>query len=315
MINTSVIIPSRNSEFLQKTIDDLLTKAEASVEIIVVLDGYWPDPMLNPDKRVIVVHHGTVHNSRGMRETINAGMALAKGKYVMKIDEHCMVDQGWDVKLAADCEDNWVVIPRRYRLDAENWKLIEDGRPPIDYMYLAYPYERPFDVTCGLHGAEWKQRHYDRKDILIDDTMSWQGSCYFMTKKHWDWFGPMDSELYGPFTQEAQEIGNKTWFGGGRVVVNKKTWYAHFHKGKTGKGYGFSNAQYAQFTADKERGRLACIDYWVNNKWPERFHNFDWLLAKFWPIPTWPDNWREQILIDQEFDYSKTKNDQSNKVS
>jgi glycosyltransferase involved in cell wall biosynthesis len=299
MIQTSVIIPSRNSQFLQQTIDDLLAKAEAPVEIIVVLDGYWPVPMVNQNPKVIVVHQGTVHNSRGMREAINTGMALAQGKYVMKIDEHCMVDQGWDVKLAADCEDNWVVIPRRYRLNAEEWKLVEDGRPPIDYMYLAYPYERPRDVTCGLHGAEWKERHYERKDILIDDTMSWQGSCYFMTKKHWDWMGPMSTELYGPFTQEAQEIGNKTWLGGGRLVVNKKTWYAHYHKGKNGKGYGFSNAQYAQFSADKERGRLFCIDYWVNNKWPDRVHDFEWLLEKFAPVPTWPVDWKERILIDK----------------
>ena len=303
----SIIIPSRSPQYLQKTIDDLLTKAEGEIEIIVVFDGCWSVPMIKDNPKVRIVHHGTVHNSKGMRETINQGVAVSKGEYIMKTDEHCMFDQGYDLKLIADCEDNWVVIPRRLRLEPESWTLIEDRRQPIDYMFLAYPYERPLDITCGLHGAEWKQRYYDRKDILIDDTMSWQGSCYFMKRKHWDWLGPMNTDMYGPFTQEAQEIGNKTWLGGGRLIVNKKTWYAHFHKGNKGKGYGFSNAQYMQFSADKEKGRVFCIDYWLNNKWENRVHDFEWLVEKFWPIPTWPDNWKEQLLIDKEKDFSTTK--------
>lgn len=293
----SVIIPSRNDQFLQKTIDDLLLKAEEPIEIIVVLDGYWPTTPLKDDPRVIIAHHGTLHDSLGMRESINAGVRLSKGEYIMKIDEHCMVDQGFDVKLKSDCEDNWVVIPRRYRLNAEEWKIIEDGRPPIDYMFLAYPYERPGDHTCGLHGSEWKRP--ERADILIDDTMSWQGSCYFMKRKYWDQLGEMDSSKYGWFTQEAQEIGNKVWLGGGRLVVNKKTWYAHYHKGKNGKGYGFSQKQYEIHGEMNERGRRFCIDYWINDKWPERVHDFKWLIEKFWPVPTWPENWEEQIQIDK----------------
>lgn len=300
-MKTSVIIPSRSQLYLQQTIDDLLLKAQGEIEIIVVLDGYWPVPIVNPDHRVIIFNHGTVQNNLGMRASINAGMAIAKGDYVMKIDEHCMVDEGFDVKLAADCEDNWVCIPRRKRLDGDNWVLIEDGRPPVDYMYLAYPYKRLHDKTCGLYGEEWRQRYYDRKDILIDDTLSWQGSCYFMSKKCWDnIIGPLDDQNYGPFNHEAQEIGNKIWLSGGRLVVNKKTWYAHMHKGKKGKGYGFSNAQYTKFMESKNKSRLYCIDYWINNKWPARIHDWEWLMEKFWPIPMWPENWKTQIKIDAE---------------
>ncbi len=304
MIDLSVIIPSRVDQYLSQTIHDLLNKAETTIEVIVVLDGYWCKEYVE-DKRVTYIHYGTIHNSRGMREAINNGIRISKGKYIMKIDEHCMVDQGYDKKLIADCEDNWVVIPRRYRLDADNWTMIDDARPPVDYMFLDYPYKTKGDITDGLHGSEWRQRHYDRKDILIDDTMSWQGSCYFMSRKHWDWLGELDSELYGNFTQEAQEIGNKTWLGGGRLVVNKKTWYAHFHKGSKGKGYGFSTDQYKRFCRDKEKGRQVCIDYWINNKWDNRIHDFEWLVEKFWPVPHWPENWKEQIKIDSQYDFSK----------
>lgn len=312
MEKLSVIIPSRNGQpYTQKTVDDLLAKAEGDIEIIVVCDGMWPNPPLRDDKRVMVVHQGTIHNNPGMREAINKGVFLSKGKYIMKADEHVMVDQGFDTKLKADCDENWVVIPRRYRLLPDNWTLETDGRPPIDYMYLAYPYERPYDKTCGLHGAEWKERYHKRKDVLIDDTMSWQGSSWFTTRKHWDRvIKELDTENYGTFTQEAQEIGNKTWLSGGRLVVNKKTWYAHFHKGKKGKGYGFSNEQYKRHMEGTEKGRVFCINYWVWNKHLEQYPDwkpFEWLLEKFWPVPTWPENWKERIEEDRSKDYSALK--------
>lgn len=302
----SVIIPSRVDEYLQKTIDELLTKAEEPIEIIVVFDGYWPSTPLKDDPRVVLVHQGTVHDNYGMRDAINTGVKLAKGKYIMKIDEHCMVDQGFDRKLKEDCEDNWVVIPRRYRLDAENWSIFEDGRPPIDYMHIDYPYQRPQDVSCGLHGAEWKQRYYDRKDVLIDDTPSCQGSCYFMMKSHWDnVIKEMSTEDYGKFTQEAQEITLKTWFSGGRVIVNKKTWYAHYHKGSRGKGYGFSTEQYKRHSADQEKGRLFCINYWLYT--PDYKYDWEWFVEEKFPnMPGWTSDWKDRIIKDRDLDFSST---------
>ena len=300
----SVIIPSRNADYLQKTVDDLFAKASGELEVIIILDGYWPDPAIVTNKNTRIIHHGMMHNHRGMRAGINSGVSISRGEWVMKTDEHCMFDEGFDKKLIADCDKDWVVVPRRYRLDGDNWSIIEDGRPPIDYMYIAYPYERPHDKTCGLHGAEWKEWYHEKKDTLIDDTMSWQGSCWFCSREHWDRvIQQLDDVNYGPFTQEAQEIGNKTWLSGGRLVVNKKTWYAHYHKGKKGKGYGFSNAQYRLHQAGTEKGRRFCIDYWINDRWPEAVHSFEWLLEKFWPVPTWPENWKEQIKVDMLKDY------------
>lgn len=300
----SIIIPDRNGQpYLQKTIDGLLAAASGQIEIIVVCDGVWPDPPLKTHPSVIVLHHGTVHDNPGMRASINRGVAISKGKYIMKIDEHCAVDQGFDKKLKADCEDNWVVIPRRKRWDAENWKMIEDGRPPVDYMYIEYPYRKEFDKTQGLHGAEWKRP--DRKDILIDDNPTMQGSSYFMTRKYWDKLFPegLDDENYGTFTQEAQEISMAAWLSGGRVVVNKKTWYAHFHKGKRGKGYGFSREQYKRHMEGTERGRLYCIKKWLNTK--DYKYDFDWFInEKFPDMPGWEGDWKKRLETDKAKDYS-----------
>ena len=302
----SIIIPSRCDEFLQQTIDELFLKAEGEVEIIVILDGYWPDPMIKLDPRVTLIHHGEQFNNPGMRTSINKGMALAKGEYVMKIDEHCMVDQGYDVKLAADCEDDWMIIPRRYRLDAQNWKIIEDGRPPIDYNYVTYPYLKIGASVCGLHGSEWKRR--ERAEILIDDTVTCQGSCYFTHRKWWnEMIAPMDNDLYGKFVNEAQEVNFKTWFAGGRVVVNKKTFYVHYHKGREGKKYGFSNAQYKEHSAGREKGRKAAIDFWmndrVNDNWNKRVRNWKWLVEEKFPgMPGWATTWKEDFIRDKKLE-------------
>jgi glycosyltransferase involved in cell wall biosynthesis len=300
----SIIIPDRNGQpYLQQTIDDLLVKAEGDIEIIVAADGVWPDPIIKAHPKVTVIHFGEVHNNLGMREAINKGVNISTGKYIMKIDEHCSVGQGFDRLLKAECKPDWVVIPRRKRWDAEEWKLIEDGRPDIDYMYIEYPYLKPFDKTQGLHGAEWKRP--DRAKYMIDDTPTMQGSCYFMHRVYWDKLFPngLDSEQYGTFTQEAQEISMAAWLSGGRVVVNKRTYYAHFHKGKRGKGYGFSNEQYKKHMAGTEKGRLYCIDYWLNTK--DYLHDFDWFInVKFPNMPGWEGDWRARLAADKNKDYS-----------
>src|SRR4030066_2080489 len=183
MSKVSVIIPSRNELFLPQTINDILKKATGDVEVIAVLDGYWPDPPLDEDPRLVLIHRG---EAKGMRASINAGAALAKGEYLIKTDAHCMFAEGFDEILKANCDDNWIVIPPRYSLDAENWAIENNGKPRRDYHYLCYP-DPNKDHDHGMHGVEWWSRCKERLDdpqYTIDDNMSCQGSCWFM-KKNW----------------------------------------------------------------------------------------------------------------------------------
>lgn len=290
MSKVSIIIPSCKEVFLTKTINDLISKARGEVEVIAVLDGYWPEPIglapLPEHKNLIVLHRG---RQMGMRASINAAAAVAKGEFLMKCDAHCMFEEGYDEILKADCDDNWIVIPRRHSLDAENWKIDQNGKSPRDYHFLCFPQiGKPHDN--GMHGVEWPQRGRERSapEYDIDDTMSFQGSCWFMKKSWFDNFlHGMSEEGYGTFSQEPQEIGNKTWLGGGALKVNKKTWYAHLHKGKTyGRMYSINQSEivYAHNWS---------ADYWMNNRWQDRIHDLDWLVEKFWPVPTWVENWKE----------------------
>lgn len=283
----SILIPSRNERFLNRTIAGILASAEGDIEVIAVLDESWPDELIG-DKRVTYLHQPV---PKGMRAGINWAASVARGEYLLKTDGHCLYAPGFDKALAADMEDNWVVIPRRYSLDAENWAIEHNRKPPRDYHYLCYPYtDKGHD--SGMHGVEWWERGKERADILIDDTPSFQGSCWFMAKTWFDNFlHGVSEEGYGIFAQEPQEIGNKTWLGGGEVKVNKKTWYAHLHKGKRyGRMYNISQREIVA-------GHGYSATYWMSNSWPERIHDLAWLIEKFWPMPTWPADrslWTEE---------------------
>lgn len=289
----SIIVPARHELYLQQTIDDLFAKAAGDIEIIVVLDNYWPVPIIADHPGLTIVHWG---GRRGMRAAINAGAEIGKGEYLLKVDAHIIFSQGYDVELQKDCDSDWVVIPRRYSLVAEEWRVRED-KPPIDYEYLGYPYDENGN-ELGVHARYyWGERTRARKDYLIDEDMAFQGSCYFL---HMDYFRkliyPMDDVNYGMFIGEPAEVGFKTWLSGGKNMVNKKVWYAHLHKGE---GYRKLHQERMGFPytrvgmSELIRGNKFSTDFWWNNKWEQRTHDIEWLIERFWPLPGWPENWRE----------------------
>jgi len=269
---TSVLIPSCREPYLQQTIDDVLKNAIGDVEVVVALDGYWPSPQLKSDDRVRVVHWS---EPRGMRHAINAAASVASGEWLMKCDAHCAFGDGWDNVLKDGCDDSTVAIPRRYDLAPEPW-LVTD-KTPIDYHYISFP----DDKTPYLKGRVWKERATDRADVEIDDEMTTQGSCWFMSRSHWDKIGGLDEALFGQFGQEAQEIGNKTWLSGGRMVVNKRTWYAHWSKP-------------SRSWTGQNRAREVSRNYWMTDSWEGQVKPLSWLIAKFWPVPGWPRDWRNK---------------------
>lgn len=291
----SVVIPARNEQFLSKTIKDLLEKAVEDIEIIAVLDGYWPEPsdiILN--SRVHYINFGKSH---GMREAINSGVALATGEYILKSDGHCMFAPGFDKALKEDCKDDWVVVPTRKRLDPESWALRDVNKPDMYHMFLTYPMAHDLGSFGGpsLQGREWREKNREEDKFFkenggrIVDLMSFQGSAWFMKRDYYYFLELMDDKTYGDFGKEAQEIGLKAWLSGGRVVRNTKTWYAHLHKGKKyGRGYkldmsGFEDSSKA-------------INKWMEGRvWHKQKRNMKWLINHFSPVPTWPTEfWNRQ---------------------
>ena len=282
----SVIVPNRNSPYTTATVQDILAKATGAVEVIVAVDEHWPNPLVH-DPRVTYLPPDI--QPLGLRAGINRAAAIAQGEYLLKCDDHVMFAPGFDDALIrAHAEDNWVQIPRRYSLDPQNWRINRD-RPYRDYSYLCYPLKGK-KHDDGMHGVEWWQRQRERTapQYDIDDTVSLQGSCYFMTCYHFTNFLSGMQELgYGQFAQEAQEIGNKTWLGGGALKTNKRTWYAHWHKGKEGRQYKFDQRA-------NVRGINWSAEYWMRDQWAGRVHDIAWLVDEKFPgMPTWPADWKD----------------------
>ncbi len=283
----SIFIPTYHDPYLQKTIDSLLTNAEGDIEVVAVLDGFTPEIPIKEDKRVKII---TLSENKGMRGAINAGLAKTQGEFVMKCDSHCIFAPGYDKVLTKDCAENWIMIPRRYRLHEATWTKVS---PIVDYHYLTFPEESDQHYGYSLQVAAWPRRRID--DVLIDDVMTFQGSCWVANKKYFmEHVGYMDDRLttYGTFAQDQQEIGLKYWLNGGEVKVNKKTWYAHLSK----RGYHYDKGVFSRLhKRDKYHisGNNWGTKHWMNNEEPNMKHTFTWFVEKFWPIPTWPDNWQE----------------------
>lgn len=267
----SIIIPARYEKYLNRTIEDVRSKATTEIEIIVVLDGYDTD-------RIDGVTY--IHNPKpiGMKYGINKAAEVAKGNYIMKLDAHCIVAPGFDKQLLEDHQNNWIQIPRRYKLDEEKWEPIT-SELPIDYEYWIWPFKFPYP---SLHGFRWMERGEKRKKFMIDDTLTFQGSFWFMAREWWDKCDFMHDEGYNELhSQEAAYLGNTTWMNGGRVVVNKNTWYCHLH-GK--RGYNINNP-------NRDKCYIYSYKHWVtDNK-----DGFIKLIEKFTPIPSWPENWKEKL--------------------
>ena len=215
----SVVIPSYKDQYLNKTIQEILDNAGVEVEVIAVLDGYWrPDIVV--DKRVRYVHLG---KNVGMRRAINAGVYIARGEYLMRADEHCMFAPNFAKIVLESMQPNEIVTMRRYFLDPVKWEVMD--LPYVDFEKLVIQGDKKFT------GKPWHSRDEELKDIMIAETMAMQGSCWLMPHKWWDdVIGELQNDGYGPHYQDSHEMVFKTWQAGGKLMLNKNTWFAHRHR-------------------------------------------------------------------------------------
>jgi len=300
-ITTSVIIPSRNCKYVSRTIQDVFEKAGGPIEVICLLDGYYPDPPIKDHPNLTIVHKPEV---TGMRKSINMGVQLAKGKYICKMDDHTMVGENFDRIISESIDDDWLAVPSRYSLDPEKW---EKGRGPTEYLFVTYPYNHDNLYGNGLHGKKWigedgigknmgKTEFYwmedHRKDKRIDDLQTFQGSFWAMSKEHYFRIGMLDEKHCDLMENEPQELGFKTFLSGGRCVLIKDAWHAHMHKNEReldnrGRSWKLS------WQAMRDTGRFQTF-VWMNNRWAGATKKIEDFVEHFWPIPSWPSDWISQ---------------------
>ena len=299
MSKVSIIIPSRAESFenLSRTIKSIYDNATGEFEVLIGFDGkpfsIFPD---YPNLKTINFP-GVV----GIKTNINALAAMATGKYIYKSDAHCSFGKGFDEILQADMEEDWIVMPRFYVLDGTTWQW-QDERF-YDYFYLCCPFTDPkgFRFKAGGH---WKERTQERQadefysrgvgDMIpwpthIDETPQIHGSGWFMKKDRFFELGGFPNiDPYG-HAQEPLWLGLKNWLIGGKVMVNKNTWYAHLHQQGDKRGYHMDREQ-------ENKSYDIAARHFVGDK-GHYLHSFEWFLDKFELMPTWPENWRE--LLDK----------------
>lgn len=285
-VDLSVIIPARNEQYLQRTIDNVLANIRANTEIIVILDGYWPVEPIPDNPGVVILHHT---EARGQRQSINEAARIARGKYLMKLDAHCAVAEGFDRQLIDDYQPGWTVVPRMYNLDIQTWQ--PKLHKKTDYMYIGWN-EKGELRTLYYTGADWKRWHAREQEI--DEVMSCMGPGWFLSAEQFWAQGGCD-ETHGSWGQQGVEVALKAWLSGNALMVNKRTWFAHWFRASDG---GFP---YPISNKDIEQARAYSKNLWTGDKWPGATRKLAWLIEKFNP-PGW-EGILEQDKID---DISKT---------
>lgn len=300
MSSLSVLIPARNERWLSRTVQDVVSHAKGDTEVIVVLDGAWPEPgyELVQHPNVQVIH---LPEPIGQRAATNLAARVSEADYVMKLDAHCSVADGFDVALmdaAAELGPAVTQIPAQKNLHIYN-RVCPCGR--VEYQgSLSSPC-----VVCGTtewtQDVVWKPRRgttttawsftpepkfqYDgamaeRQQGDICDVMTSLGACFFMSRQRFHELGGLD-ESYGSWGSFGIEVALKSWLSGGRHVVNKRTWFAHFFRvGGIGFPYDISGV-------DQEKARQRARDIWFNDAWPGQVRPLSWLVETFWPVKEW----------------------------
>jgi glycosyltransferase involved in cell wall biosynthesis len=301
-----VIIPARNEMFLAETVENVLENSRADTELIVICDGNWPDPPLQDHPRVTLIHHT---ESIGQRAATNEGARISQAKYIMKLDAHCAVAEGFDVQLMADCQPDWTLIPTLEKLHAFDWQCMKCGdrtyqgskptkcenktceHDDFQMVMVWLPKKSPtyswrFDPTMQF--KYWRSHHKrpEWKHAPLVETMSCNGPAFFMERERFWELGGMD-EAHGSWGQFGTELACKAWLSGGKMVTTRRTWFAHLFRTGNFSRRGESAFPYPLSTVDQERARTYSRELWLNDRWSGAVRPLSWLVERFKPVPGW----------------------------
>jgi hypothetical protein len=294
-ISLSILIPSRNEEFLARTCEDILAHIEGDTEIIAVIDGQAAGPELPVDPRLRVIR---LDKSIGQRAAQNLAARNSTARYVMKLDAHCAVEPGFDRKLMAVMEDDMTIVPVMRNLWVFDWvcdfcgarkyqgpKPTECAECKSDGGHIAMemiwnpkvnPQNSAYRFNKDLQFKYFGELRQLQGTTGLQESMSLQGSCFMATRENY-WARELCDESWGSWGQQGTEVALKTWLSGGRVLCLRDTWYAHLFR--TQEGFSFP---YPLNGKSQDRARKISRDIFLNDNWPKQVRPLAWLIEKFW---------------------------------
>jgi len=260
----AIIIPSRNEQYLMKTVADLFENALGKIEIWIVLDGWNDDPKNQiPAIKELQKHESRIHiieneKPRGLRWGMNKPASLTKAKYLFKVDAHMSFSVGYDLALKHHCDKKTVCVPRLRSLDPETWIA---GNRYLDYTRFTKDFRMAYWLDFSKRTEE-----QDAPEIICNIGCSW-----FCETQWWKNIGGQDESL-GLWGQTGIEVSLKTWLNGGRQILVKSAINNHYFRTKF--PYKLNGNHVKQTKED------------TKNLWKDH-PKLDWLLEKFKPIPDW----------------------------
>ena len=232
----------------------------------------------------------------------------------MKLDAHCSVDDGFDVKMMADMRPTDTMVPQMCRLQAFEWRCNDCGHneyqgskpekcgecgSPSLYMNMVWEPRWSVGPTVSwrfdldLRMQYWTD-HRKRPEVQeqiksgIVETPICVGCCFLMERERFWELGGL-SEEHGSWGQYGCELGMKAWLSGGRLVTTTKTWFAHLFRTGNFSRNGESTFPYHLDQKDIETARAYSRNMWMNNLWPKQKRPLSWLIEHFSPLPEWDD--------------------------
>lgn len=155
----SILIPSKNEPYLEKTIEDLKSKITDDTEIL------WRED------------YGI-----GQRALTNELAREAKGEYLMKVDAHVSFSKGFDTALLSEIDNKTILAPLLLVLDPITWSV--NGKKQMAQFifknnFVMQHADGEVGETMCLQGSAWmiSKENYFKWNVCDETLGSWGGQA------------------------------------------------------------------------------------------------------------------------------------------
>src|SRR3990167_3588817 len=241
MKQLSILVPARNEEFLQQTIDDIFLHSELGdkLEILVGLDGWHTKLKKRPNLRVF-----ESTNVLGQRATQNALAGISEAKYIMKLDAHVSVSQGFDKVMLEimEANPNIVLVPALGNLHVYDWLCPLKHRTyqgKVDKCGQCDSKDLKKELVWKIESKLYSDFYFDKDLIfqfgdvdnyeMLHETQGIQGSCFVVSRDNY-WKYNLCDESWGSWGQAGIEMILKVWNNGSRVMCTRKAFMGHMFR-------------------------------------------------------------------------------------
>ena len=195
MPKVSVIVPvyKIKEDYLNACIKSVLEQTLDDFELILIDDGSPDlcgeicDSIATRDSRVIVMHQ----ENKGVSSARNAGLAIAKGDYVLFLDADDMLQRGAFAELYEFAQHNGTdVVLFDYRQNERTYHLFEGAdiecldELQLKNVYFATVLPRKKDgiLLCGVCCKFYKRRFLEKENIsFVENITSAEDQFFFLT--------------------------------------------------------------------------------------------------------------------------------------